>query len=130
MPSHWKASPPSSGPTMRVMALVALSSAIAGTMRCGPAASPTMRRRVDISVVHMVPLTRLPSATCQSSRWPVVASVASSVEVTAATISAVIRISLRLIASEMAPAKAPRKSSGSWRTATTTVTASAEPVTS
>ena len=55
MPSHWKAMPPSSGPIMRVAALVAESSAIAGTMRCGPATSPTMRRRVDISVAHIVP---------------------------------------------------------------------------
>ena len=39
-----------------------------------------MRRRVDISVDHIVPATRLPSAMCQSSRCPVVASVASTVE--------------------------------------------------
>ena len=70
MPSHSKAKPPSSGPIMRVAALVAESSAIAGTMRCGPATSPTMRRRVDISVAHIVPTTRLPSATCHSVELP------------------------------------------------------------
>ena len=68
MPSHSKAMPPSSGPTARVAAEVTLSSAMAFTMRCGPATSPTMRRRVDISVDHMMPETRLPSATCQTSR--------------------------------------------------------------
>ena len=66
MPSHSKAKPPSSGPIMRVAALVDESSAIAWMMRCGPATSPTMRRRVDISVAHIVPATRLPSAMCHS----------------------------------------------------------------
>ena len=121
MPSHWKAMPPSSGPIMRVAALVAELSAIAGTMRCGPATSPTMRRRVDISVAHIVPEIRLPSATCHSSRWPVVASVASTVETMAGTSNASMTISLRFTASETAPTKAPRKSCGNWRTATTTV---------
>src|SRR5229473_1166327 len=68
MPSHWKAKPPSKGPIMRVAALVAESSAIAGTIRCGPATSPTMRRRVDISVAHIVPEIRLPSATGHSAQ--------------------------------------------------------------
>ena len=129
MPSHSKAKPPSSGPIMRVAALVAESSAIAGMMS-GPAASPTMRRRVDISVAHIVPAARLPSAMCHSCRWPVVASVASTVETLAGTSRASITISLRSTASETAPANAPRKSCGSCRAATTPVTASAEPVTS
>ena len=85
-----------------------------------------MRRRVDISVAHMVPETKLPSATCHSSRWPMVASVASRVETTAGTTSASMTISLRLTASDTAPAKAPKASCGSWRSATTTVAASAE----
>ena len=113
MPSHSKAAPPSNGPIMRVAALVTESSAIAGTMRCGPAASPTMRRRVDISVDHIVPEMRLPSATCHSARWPVVARLANTVETAAGTISASMTISLRFTASEMAPAKAPKVSCGS-----------------
>ncbi len=130
MPSHSKAMPPSSGPTMRVAALVAESSAIAGTMRCGPATSPTMRRLVDISVAHIVPDTRLPSATCHSPSWSMVASVASTVETTAGTISASMTMVLRFTASEIAPAKAPNRSCGSWRDATTAVAANADPVTS
>ena len=130
MPSHWNAIPPSSGPTARVAAEVMLSSAMALTMRCGPATSPTMRRRVDISVDHMVPETRLPTATCQTSRFPVAASVASSVEISAGTTSASMKISLRFSASERAPANAPNRSCGSWRSATTTVTARAECVAS
>ncbi len=130
MPSHWKAMPPSTGPIARVAAEVTLSSAMAVTMRCGPATSPTMRRRVDISVDHMVPESRLASATCQTSRCPVTASVACSVEISAGTTSASMKISLRFIASESAPAKAPNSSCGSWRSATTTVTAKAECVAS
>ena len=87
-----------------------------------------MRRRVDISVDHIVPAARLPIAMCQSSRCPVVASVASTVEMLAGPSSASITISLRSTASEIAPAKAPKKSCGSCRAATTPATASAEPV--
>ena len=130
MPSHWKAKPPSSGPIMRVAAPVAESSAIAGTMRCGPAASPTMRRRVDISVAHIVPTTMLPSAMCHSARCPMVASVASTVDTVAGMSRASMTISLRSTASETAPAKAPNTSCGNCRAATTPVTASADPVTS
>ena len=130
MPSHSKAMPPSSGPIIRVAALVVESSAIAGTMRWAPATSPTMRRRVDISVDHMVPDTKLPTATCHSARWPVVARLASTVETMAGTIRASITTVLRFTASEMAPAKAPKASCGSWRSATTTVAARAECVTS
>ena len=130
MPSHSKAKPPSSGPIMRVAALVDESSAIAWMMRCGPATSPTMRRRVDISVAHIVPATRLPSAICQTASWPVVASVANSVDTAAGISSASMTISLRSTASEIAPRKAPNTSCGSCRAATTPVTASAEPVTS
>ena len=130
MPSHWKAMPPKSGPIMRVAALVAESSAMALMILCGPATSPTMRRRVDISVAHIVPEIRLPSATCHKARWPVVARLASTVETKAGTTSASMTISLRFTASETAPTKAPNRSCGSWRTATTAVTASAEPVTS
>jgi cell envelope opacity-associated protein A len=129
MPSHWKAMPPSSGPIMRVAALVAESRAMAGTMRWGPATSPTMRRRVDISVAHMVPDMRLPSATCHRPSCPVVASVASTVETIAGTSSASMTMVLRLTASDTAPAKAPNSSCGSWRAATTAVAASADPVT-
>ena len=50
-----------------------------------------------------------------------VASVASTVETTAGTISASMTISLRFTASEIAPTKAPNRSCGSWRTATTAV---------
>ncbi len=66
------------------------------------------------------------SATCQTSRWPVTASVASRVEMSAGTTSASMKISLRFSASEIAPAKAPNRSCGIWRSATTTVTAKAE----
>jgi hypothetical protein len=89
-----------------------------------------MRRRVDISVAHIVPDSKLPSATCQSESWPVVASVASTVETTAGTMSASMTMVLRLTASETAPAKAPNRSCGSWRAATTAVAAIADPVTS
>ena len=118
--------PPSSGPIMRVAALVAESRAMAGTMRCGPATSPTMRRRVGISVAHIVPETRLPSATCQSWSASAVASVASRVETAAGTTSASITMVLRFTASETAPAKAPNRSWGICRAATTAVAARAE----
>jgi hypothetical protein len=73
---------------MRVAALVAESSAIAGTMRCGPATSPTMRRRVDISVDHMMPETRLPASTCHSASVPARARLARTAETAAGTASA------------------------------------------
>ena len=130
MPSHWKAKPPITGPIMRVAADVTESRAMAWTMRWGPATSPTMRRRVDISDVHIMPDRRLPIATCHSSRAPVVAKVASRVEIAAGPTSASMTITLRLTASEIAPANAPRMSCGSCRAATTPVTASAECVTS
>ena len=59
-----------------------------------------------------------------------VASVASTVETMAGTISASMTMVLRFTASEIAPAKAPNRSCGSWRAATTAVAANAEPVTS
>ena len=58
------------------------------------------------------------------------ARLANTVETAAGTISASMTISLRFTASETAPAKAPKVSCGSWRSATTTVTASAECVAS
>ena len=89
-----------------------------------------MRRRVGISVAHIVPDTRLPSATCHSASWSMVASVASTVETDAGMTSASTTMVLRLSDSDSAPAKAPKASCGSCRAATTPVAASAEPVTS
>jgi hypothetical protein len=59
-----------------------------------------------------------------------VARLASTVETKAGPTSASMTISLRFTASETAPRKAPKASCGSWRAATTKVTARAEPVTS
>src|SRR6185437_3011918 len=126
---NWYPMPPSSGPTMRVVEPVTESSAIARAMR-RPATSPTMRRRVDISVDHTVPLTKPASARCQGRAIPPAARAATVAADRAETASAASSSRLRFTASETTPASAPNSSIGMVRAAETTATASPEPVTS
>ena len=115
---------------MRVPELVMVSSARARGTSGGGTLSPTMRRRVDISVDQIVPETSAAIATCHGRARPSMASSTTVAEAAAATHWPMTMTRLRSTASAITPAKAPRISIGMVRAAVTAATAKSEPVAS
>ena len=115
---------------MRVTELVTVSSASARGTSFPSTHSPTMRRRVAISVDHTVPATIAATATCHGRATPRQASNATVAEAQAVMICPITSTCLRLSASDITPAKAPSRNIGMVRAAVTSATAKPDPVTS
>src|ERR1700733_11192722 len=118
------------GPINLVVELVTVSSASARETSAPCTHSPTMRRRVDISVDQTVPDTNAATPTCHGFARPKPASTAIVAEANPATIWPISTTRLRFTASDITPAKAPSSSIGMVRAADTTATARPDPVAS
>ena len=112
------------------MELLTVSSASARGTNAPSTHSPTIRRRVDISVDHTVPASSAATATCHGRATPHTASTAIVAEPSPDTICPISTMLLRFTASDITPAKAPSRSIGIVRAAETTATARPEPVAS
>ena len=113
---------------MRVTELVTVSSASARGTSSPSTHSPTMRRRVAISVDHTVPATSAAAATCHGRARPRQPSTATVAEAQAVTICPATNTCLRFTASDITPEKAPSRNIGMVRAAVTIATARPEPV--
>ena len=90
--------------------------------------SPTMRRRVAISVDHTTPATKAATATCQGRATPAHASNAMDAEAPHVKTCPYSKTCLRFTDSVTTPENAPSRNIGIVRAAETIATSSPEPV--
>ena len=113
---------------MRLALLLPTSMDIAWLMRSGPATSPIITRRTELSVAQPMPFQKLAAARCQTSRCPVQASNASAMELASIISTTMIRVVRRSIRSSAAPNQAPNRPIGSSRSIVIIATRNADPV--
>jgi hypothetical protein len=118
------------GPSNRVNEFDIVSKASARDTNRPSTHSPTMRRRVAISVDHTTPATNAATATCHGSATPANASSATDAEARHVTACPHTSTTLRSTASVTTPENAPSSNIGMVRAADTTATANPDPVTS
>ena len=120
--------PPTVGPSMRLALLAPTSSDIAALILPGPTTSPIIVRRIGLSVVHAMPLTKLATARCQTRSRSVHARSARTSDVSSmekTTRTSAVRRSRRAAA---APTTAPSKAIGRIRSIVNIATTNGEPV--
>ena len=107
--------PPKVGPTIRLALPAPTSSAIAVAIRSRPTTSPIIMRRKGLSVAQPQPLTKLATASCQTSSVNVQTTTDSAADVMAIKPIRPTNGSRRSNISAKAPRKAPNRAMGSSR---------------
>ena len=126
MPNPAISAPPRPGPSIRLALLVPTSTDIAALMRAGPTTSPIIMRRTGLSLAQATPLTKLPTARCQTSSRPAIANTASASEVASSAATTTISAVRRCIRSAASPIQAPNSPIGSSRSMVIMATMNAE----
>ncbi len=113
---------------MRLALLLPTSIDIAWLIRSGPATSPIITRRTELSVAQPMPFQKLAAARCQTARCPVQASSDSAVELASIISTTMISVVRRSMRSSAAPNQAPNRPIGNSRSMVIIATRKAEPV--
>ena len=113
---------------MRLALLLPTSMDIAWPIRSGPATSPIITRRTELSVAQPMPFQKLAAPRCQIWSCPVQASKVSTTELASSISTTTISVVRRCVRSSAAPNQAPNRPIGSKRSMVIIATRNAEPV--